>query len=285
MSLSALTSNDSTYFARADQTEFLGTPEAEPHRVVDLRRTAQLQRGLQHRRHAGAVVVDARPLGDAVEMRPGHHHVAGRAGLGLRDHVAGRDGLGLRGEFTVAGPMVVRSGAPSDLVTLTTGILTSVFSPSVPPIFSSTTLSATIIATAPRSHGGLLLGERAGAAIHQHHRAVDRQAVVVGGIAARAVVAGTAPADRSPRRAGCARLYSNACASTFLPPMVTDPGLGVKDLRFELRGLHVKTLVPQLARDVVDAGVVARSPDRAGVVVGIGDVLTASSSAPSSRRC
>ena len=51
---------------------------------------------------------------------------------------------------TVAGPTVVRSSAPSALVTLTTGILTSVVSPRVPPIFSSTTLSATTIATAPR---------------------------------------------------------------------------------------------------------------------------------------
>src|ERR1700733_15818276 len=51
---------------------------------------------------------------------------------------------------TVAGPTVVRSSTPSDLVTLTTGILTSLVSPRAPPICSSTTLSATTIATAPR---------------------------------------------------------------------------------------------------------------------------------------
>ena len=37
-----------------------------------------------------------------------------------------------------------------DLVTLTAGILTSVSAPRVPPICCSSTLSATIIATAPR---------------------------------------------------------------------------------------------------------------------------------------
>src|SRR6202008_1027945 len=52
--------------------------------------------------------------------------------------------------FTVAGPEVRRSATPSGLVTLTTGILTSVSSPKVPPMCSSTTLSAMIIATAPR---------------------------------------------------------------------------------------------------------------------------------------
>ena len=52
---------------------------------------------------------------------------------------------------SVAGPCIVRSSAPSDLVTLTTGILTSVVSPKVPPIFSSMALSAKTIATAPCS--------------------------------------------------------------------------------------------------------------------------------------
>ena len=50
--------------------------------------------------------------------------------------------------------------------------------------------------------GGFLLGERAGATVHQHDRTVDRQAAVVGGIAGRVVIGGTSPADRSPRRAG-----------------------------------------------------------------------------------
>src|ERR1700744_3411426 len=50
---------------------------------------------------------------------------------------------------TVAGPPLACSSAPSGLVTPTTGILTSVDSPRVPPICSSTALSATTTATAP----------------------------------------------------------------------------------------------------------------------------------------
>ena len=57
--------------------------------------------------------------------------------------------LVLAASVIVAGPGAARRRAPSALLTLITGIVTSVFSPRVPPIFSSSTLLATIIATAP----------------------------------------------------------------------------------------------------------------------------------------
>ena len=44
---------------RPVQPSLLGTPEREPHGVGDLRLPTRAQRGLQHRRHAGPVVVDA----------------------------------------------------------------------------------------------------------------------------------------------------------------------------------------------------------------------------------
>src|ERR1700753_3328378 len=50
----------------------------------------------------------------------------------------------------VVGPVCPRSCAPSDLVTLTTGILTSVVAPRAPPMCCSSTLSMTTIPTAPR---------------------------------------------------------------------------------------------------------------------------------------
>ncbi|CKO20925.1 Uncharacterised protein [Mycobacterium tuberculosis] len=52
--------------------------------------------------------------------------------------------------LTVVGPDCPRSWNPTDLVTLTTGILTSVLAPRVPPIACSSMLSAMISATAPR---------------------------------------------------------------------------------------------------------------------------------------
>src|ERR1700691_5364344 len=88
---------------------------------------------------------------------------------------------------TVAGPGVVRSSAPSDLVTLTTGILTSVVSPRVPPICSSTTLSYS--------------------------------AALQPGLAS----VGAATSGPVTPTGGVAGLYSSARASNFLPATVTDP--------------------------------------------------------------
>ena len=59
--------------------------------------------------------------------------------------------------FTVTGPVWPRSVAPSAFATLTTGILTSVFSPRVPPISFSSTLSATTSAAAPRIAATVIL--------------------------------------------------------------------------------------------------------------------------------
>ena len=51
--------------------------------------------------------------------------------------------------MTLVGPGWARSRAPSALVTPTAGIVTSLLSPRVAPMCSSSTLSATTIATPP----------------------------------------------------------------------------------------------------------------------------------------
>ena len=53
-----------------------------------------MQRRLQQCRGAGAVVVDPRPLDNAVEVSAGHHHVVLVLARQLRDHVV--VGAGLR---------------------------------------------------------------------------------------------------------------------------------------------------------------------------------------------
>ncbi|SLD44059.1 Uncharacterised protein [Mycobacteroides abscessus subsp. massiliense] len=80
----------------ADQPFFLRAPERESHRVLHIGARPQLQRRLQHRGGAGAVVVDPRPLRNTVQMRTGHDDICRGARLGLRDHVARLDVLGLR---------------------------------------------------------------------------------------------------------------------------------------------------------------------------------------------
>ena len=175
---------------------------------------------------------------------------------------------------TVAGPVVVRSSAPSDLVTLTTGILTSVVSPRVPRhLLLDDVVRHDDRHGAALRGGAFLLGERAGATVHQHDRAIDRQVVVVGGIAAGACVGrhGDQRTGHPDRRGGGAVLQRTRVE--LLAGNGHRSRFGVKHVRVELHGLHVKTLVPQLTHDVVDAGVVAGSADRAGVAVGIGDVL------------
>ncbi len=73
--------------------------------------------------------------------------------------------------LTVAGPGLARSRVPSSLLMPTTGMETLDVSPRVPSVTTPSSLLATISATAPRRRrGGLLLAERAGAAIHQHDR-------------------------------------------------------------------------------------------------------------------
>ena len=78
---------------RPDQALLLGGPPREPHGVLR-RDVGHHQRRLQERRRAGAVVVDSRPLDDAVEMGAGHDDVVVVPALELRDHVEVRPGLG-----------------------------------------------------------------------------------------------------------------------------------------------------------------------------------------------
>src|SRR6201999_3535455 len=106
---------------------------------------------------------------------------------------------------------------------------------------------------------------------HQHDRAIDSDVVEVGGVTAGACVGPDGHQWTGDSGRGGAVLQR---------PRVELPAghghrsrFGVKHVGVELHGLHVKTLVPQLTHDVVDAGVVAGSADRAGVAVGIGDVL------------
>ena len=108
-------------------------------------------------------------------MRPGHHHVAGRAGLGLRDHVARLHGLGLCGELHRCGSdggtkqRAVCFGH-ADNRDLDIGGLAQ---------GAAHLLLDDVVGHHDRDGAalcgcGFLLGERAGASIHQHHSAVDR---------------------------------------------------------------------------------------------------------------
>ena len=77
--------------ARADEAALLGAPEREAHAAAVWRIAGQSQRGFEHRGRAAAIVVDARPLRHAVEMRAdddqGDRSPVGSA---LGQHVAGR---------------------------------------------------------------------------------------------------------------------------------------------------------------------------------------------------
>src|SRR6201999_836268 len=124
---------------------------------------------------------------------------------------------------TVAGPTLARSSAPSGLVTPTTGILTSVDSPRVPPICSSTTLSATTTATAP-----CCAAAPAFWANGQVPRSTSTTAPLTPTLSKSAALqpglASVPTATSGPVTPGAAGLYSSARASNFLPATVTDPG-------------------------------------------------------------
>src|SRR5690606_2828109 len=77
----------------ADQAGLLGTPPREADRVLHVRGTAHAQGGFQQSGAPGAVVVDAGPFRDAVQVGTGHHDVVGAPGAGLGDDVAGGDAL------------------------------------------------------------------------------------------------------------------------------------------------------------------------------------------------
>ena len=275
MSLSCIDVQRLDVVVGPEQPEFLGAPEAEPHRVLHLRRSAQLQRGFQHRRHPGTVVVDARALRHAVEVRADHHDVGGGAGLGLGDDVArvldADTGVELDGGGARRGRAAAR---PSALVTLMTGIFTSVFSPSVPPISSPSSLLATISADRAALGGRRpACAELALAAVDQHDGTRDRQAVVVGCRAARGVLdAGGDQRTATPVRR-VPMVNSSGLAATVRRRDGQRRLVGERQAHLELGRLHVETLVPQRIGHVVDAGVVARRAERAVAVVGVGDLL------------
>ena len=91
----------------------VGSPEHEAHRVVHRRQRTQLQRGFQHRGHPGAIVVDARTVTRAVQMRADHDHLVRRAGFGLRQHVSRGDLDGSRRPAPDRIGAVARASAPA----------------------------------------------------------------------------------------------------------------------------------------------------------------------------
>ena len=143
-------------------------------------------------------------------------------------------------------PGWARSRAPSALVTPTAGIVTSVPSPRVAPMCSSSTLLATTIATPPNwATIAYLVREGAAAAVDQHHRAAHRQPVVVGGGAARGLVGGCGD-QRSADPLG--RGAEAELQGSGLHDRAADRHLGLAGLEdpgAELGGLHVEPLGPQ----------------------------------------
>ena len=174
----------------------------------------------------------------------------------------------------VAWPGCAHIRAPSALLTLITGILTSVFSPNVAPGCSPSTLFATIRATAPPLGCRSLLGsERAPAAVHQHDRASGAQSVVV---ACRA--AGGVLDSRSHQWSGDTVGWR---ADGVLQRLggkgrTTDGdgrGVGEWQPQCELRRLDVKPVGSQGIRDVIDAGLIAGRSGGPIRIVGVGDLL------------
>ena len=108
--------------ARADEAELLGGPEAQAAPSSARRPRADGLGRLDQRRHAAAVVVDARAARDRVEVGAGHHDAVRAAAGRLGDHVVGaaaaRDGVhadGRGGAVGVASQRAERDQHDRDL--------------------------------------------------------------------------------------------------------------------------------------------------------------------------
>ena len=123
----------------------------------------------------------------------------------------------------------------------------------------------------------LLLRERARAAAHEHHGAAGREVRVVGGLAARRRV-GRRVRGHHERRGDAAgrgrgRVGQRGDRRTGRP--ADGEGLAVhgEGVEREARRLHLEPRPAQLARDVLDARVVARRAGRAVAGVRVRDPL------------
>ena len=240
--------------------------------MFNRRRTAELHGGLQHGRHAGAVVVDARACRDAVQVSSHHDHVLGRARPGLCDHIAGSDRLGVRVEFD-GGRSGFRpqSGAISLADTDNRDRRVIVLTDSAAHL-----LLVDVVGNDHRhgSESGCyseFVGKRATSTINQHYRTFDGQTVVVRGCATGRLVGGCGDQRAADTRASgavfqCMRFDRGTAHRQFRL-------LGVEDAGLELWGLHVESLVAQHPRNEVDAGVITGGADCSRAVMVVGDAL------------
>ena len=207
MSLSASTSRVLTY--SVDPTSPSSSAPQNPNRTAFLHvgRTTKLHSGFQYGGHTGAVVVDAGTLWHAVEVGARHDDVVGRPGLGLRDHVAGVvdanarvEGDRRRGGFVAQARAVVLGDA--DGGDLHFGAL--------PQRAAADVVAVLVVRHDQRDRAtfggdGLLVTERARAAVDEDDGTRDVEAVVVRRRASRPWPgAGGHQAARDPalRRAG-----------------------------------------------------------------------------------
>ncbi len=259
---------------RTEQTQLLGAPEREAHRVVDVGRTAELHGRFEGRGDAGAVVVDPGTVRDAVQVGADHHDVLGRTGLRLGDDVASgaRLGGGVEGEGDVT-PGLLERGAVR-LTHSARGYLAHV------RIAESSAVHRPVLVVDDDHACGAALGrelllgrERAHPAIDEDDRPGHVEAVVIGDLASRTLVLGGGhQAGGHPVRTGGRRIRQcTHLEVTVAGPERLRPDVEVVEL--ELWGLDVEALVFQHLCDVVDAGVVAGGSGRAVAVVVLGDRL------------
>src|ERR1700739_2143370 len=237
MSLSALTSNDPTYF-REPISPSSSAPQ-KPNRTA-LWISGELPNCSAVSRTA------ATP--DPLSLMPGPSGTLSRCAPAITTSVVDPVlvcAMTLRAlklwtlalSLMVVGPGCTRSCAPMDLVTLTTGIFTSVSDPRVPPICCSSALSATIIATAPRWAAASSFWANG-----QVPRSTSTTAPCTGGPSkSEALQPGLSPVGAATSgpltpSGGVLIVKSIACASTVLPPTVT-VGVSACDTRAENSGV------------------------------------------------
>src|SRR5690606_7044727 len=258
----------------ADQAGLLGTPPREADRVLHVRGTAHAQGGFQQSGAPGAVVVDAGPFRDAVQVGTGHHDVVGAPGAGLGDDVAGGDALqpGLDVQLDLG------TGLPGqllpDLLGDAGGGDAGVLRVAEGAVERAVHVVVDDRRTGPQVGGHLLLlREGAGAALDQHHAAGDVHAVVVAGFAPRGVVHrgnGQRRGDAAFR--GGRGVLERAALDRFAGHREAER-VQVVGLVGEFRSGHVETGAAQLVRHVVHAGLVARPPGGPVALVLVGDAL------------
>ncbi len=226
------------------EPEFFGPPEREPHGVLNRRRAAHLQRSLEHRSHPRTVVVDAGALRDAVQVRSHHDDVLRGTCLRLCDHVARLHRFDLGVDLDRRRPRPVPQErtvglGDADHRNLDVGLRAE---------RATHLLLGDVVGDHQPDRATLdrhrLLGrERAGPAVHQDHRAGDRQAVIVGCRAPRRVL-GWSRDQRTgdPVRPGAGGILQHMRRDRFaVHRQRYRPGLELPEV--EIRRLHVKAFV------------------------------------------